>query len=278
MTTTKTMTCQFCGAVVEGADLDAFCDEFLAHVRSVHSDFPYPDQAVRNFAEGALRLTGGTERLAAIGAVTVERVTRDRIDDWLDFFDHDAAAGTPQFAACYCSEPHVLDPKVAPEDQPARTARENRDTMIALLEQGRSFGYLAYVDARPAGWVNASLRSEYRQYARARTRSPPTATSSESRASRWRRRTGGMVSPKHCSQRCSRTRRHAARGGSRRTRSTRNWSIPGSSGRARDVRGARFHARRQARVRHGRAPRRLVPRRGHLWCCRCWLSRAAWRV
>ena len=122
MTTTKTMTCQFCGAVVEGADLDAFCDEFLAHVRSVHSDFPYPDQAVRNFAEGALRLTGGTERLAAIGAVTVERVTRDRIDDWLDFFDHDAAAGTPQFAACYCSEPHVLDPKVAPEDQPARTA------------------------------------------------------------------------------------------------------------------------------------------------------------
>ena len=152
----NSITCEWCGAVVEGTDLDTFADAFLAHVRSVHSDFPYPDQAVRNYAEATQRLTGGTERLDTIGAVTVERVDRERIDDWLDFFDHDATAGTPQFGACYCSEPHVLDPKVPPADQPPRTTRENRDTMIALLEQGRSFGYLAYVDAKPAAWVNAS--------------------------------------------------------------------------------------------------------------------------
>ena len=38
----------------------------------------------------------------------------------------------------------------------------------------------------------------------------------------------------------------------------------------RAVRGRRIAPRRQ------RSPSR--PRRGHLWCCRCWLSRAAWRV
>ena len=38
--------------------------------------------------------------------------------------------------------------------------------MIALLEQGRSFGYLAYVDARPRVGSTRRLRSEYRQYAR----------------------------------------------------------------------------------------------------------------
>jgi len=171
----NSITCEWCDAVVEGTDLDTFADAFLTHVRSVHSDFPYPDQAVRNYAEATQRLTGGTERLDTIGAVTVERVTRERIDDWLDFFDHDATAGTPQFGACYCSEPHVLDPNVPPADQPPRTTRENRDTMIALLEQGRSFGYLAYVDAKPAAWVNASLRSEYRQYARGEASDPADA-------------------------------------------------------------------------------------------------------
>jgi GNAT superfamily N-acetyltransferase len=33
--------------------------------------------------------------------------------------------------------------------------------MLQRLSGGSSFGYLAYVDGRPAGWVNASLRSEY---------------------------------------------------------------------------------------------------------------------
>ena len=36
--------------------------------------------------------------------------------------------------------------------------------MTERLRGGATFGYLAYVDGRPAGWVNASLRSDYGLY------------------------------------------------------------------------------------------------------------------
>jgi len=31
--------------------------------------------------------------------------------------------------------------------------------MVDLLTNNQAFGYLAYADGRPAGWVNASLRA-----------------------------------------------------------------------------------------------------------------------
>ncbi|MGW0228016.1 GNAT family N-acetyltransferase [Actinopolymorpha singaporensis] len=36
--------------------------------------------------------------------------------------------------------------------------------MVELLRSGRAFGYLAYVEGRPAGWVNASKRAECSMY------------------------------------------------------------------------------------------------------------------
>jgi GNAT superfamily N-acetyltransferase len=36
--------------------------------------------------------------------------------------------------------------------------------MVDRFRGGTTFGYLAYVDGRPAGWVNASLRSDYGLY------------------------------------------------------------------------------------------------------------------
>ena len=112
-------------------------------------------------------------------------VTEDRIEDWLSFFDHDGFVGFPAWAACYCTEPHLFDPKVAAEPSEAgRTWQQNREAMIGFLRSGKSFGYLAYVDGRPAGWVNASFRSEYALYRQGRGgRSRRTRRSSASRAS-----------------------------------------------------------------------------------------------
>ena len=62
--------------------------------------------------------------------------------------------------SCYCLEPHVP----ATPEQPERAWRETRATMAERLRGGTTFGYLAYVDGRPAGWVNASLRSDYGLY------------------------------------------------------------------------------------------------------------------
>ena len=155
--------CFACDAVIEADRPDDCADAFVAHGLESHS-WTYPEEAIRNYArnyaEATERLTGSTERQSEIGAVTVYPMTEDRVDDWLQFFDHDAFAGNPDWASCYCLDPHVP----ATPEQPERAWRETRATMVERLRGGTTFGYLAYIDGRPVGWVNASLRSDYGRY------------------------------------------------------------------------------------------------------------------
>lgn len=158
------MVCFAGDARIEGEDADTIADHFVAHASESH-DWPYPEEALRNYArnyaEANVRLTGPTERLDEICDVTVHPVTEDRIDDWIEFFDHDAFADNPDWASCYCLEPHVP----ASEGDEERPWREVRAVMIERLGSGATYGYLAYVDGKPAGWVNASSRSAYGLFA-----------------------------------------------------------------------------------------------------------------
>jgi len=155
--------CFACPALVEAGDRDAVADAFLAHGRESHT-WSYPEEALRtyacNYAEAVERQTGATERLPEIADVTVSQMTEDRIDDWLQFFDHDAFADNPDWGSCYCLEPHAP----ATAEQPERPWRDTRATMAGRLRDGTTFGYLAYVDGRAVGWVNASFRAEYGLY------------------------------------------------------------------------------------------------------------------
>jgi len=155
--------CFGCDVLIEADDLDAVAGAFVAHGKQSHT-WSYPEEAIRtyarNYAEATVRLIGSTERLSEIGAVTVHPVTEDRIDDWLRFFDHEAFAGNPDWASCYCLEPHAPPPP----DNPESPWRERRSIVAERFRSGTTFGYLAYVGDRPAGWVNASLRSHYGLY------------------------------------------------------------------------------------------------------------------
>jgi GNAT superfamily N-acetyltransferase len=155
-------TCFECNEEMSAETLIALGDLFVEHARNRH-DWPYPDQAVRNYAEATQRLTGPSDRVEQLGEIHVEKVDTQRIDDWLRFFDHDAFVGTPEWADCYCLEPHVRRPDEPPSDD-APAWNENRQEMVSLLQGGKSFGYLAYEGERPIGWVNASLRSDYSLY------------------------------------------------------------------------------------------------------------------
>jgi GNAT superfamily N-acetyltransferase len=152
--------CFSCDEIIEADDAEAVADRFVEHGAQNH-DWPYPEEALRNFArnwaEAVERLSTDTERLPEIGEITVHPVTEDRIDDWLRFFDHDGFAGNPDWASCYCREPH----DVPTEEEPEHPWTENRAFMADRLRTGSAFGYLAYVDGRTAGWVNASMRSDY---------------------------------------------------------------------------------------------------------------------
>ena len=157
--------CFGCDALIAVENSGAAADAFVAHARESHT-WSYPEEALRtyarNYAEATERLTGGTERLPDIAGVTVDPVTTDRVDDWLRFFDRDGFAGNPDWASCYCLEPHVP----ASPEQPERAWRESRAAVADRLRCGATFGYLAYVGGRPAGWVNASMRSDYGLYRR----------------------------------------------------------------------------------------------------------------
>jgi len=113
-------------------------DAYVAHAREVH-DWPYPEQAIRNYAEATQRLTGGSERPPAIEDFEIHSVTDDRIDDWRSFFDHDAFVGVPKWAACYCLAPH---PSCPPDNDPPHWTQD-RETMTGLLTAGGAYGYLA---------------------------------------------------------------------------------------------------------------------------------------
>ena len=155
--------CFGCATVIEADDSDGVAQRFVAHAREDHG-WSYPEEALRNYArngaEAVERLTGSTERLVEIAEIAVHPVTPDRVDDWLRFFDHDAFADNPEWASCYCLEPHVP----APPEMPERLWRDTRATVARRLSAGTTSGYLAYIGRQPAGWVNASVRSEYGLY------------------------------------------------------------------------------------------------------------------
>jgi len=152
--------CFACDAHLEADDLVELADAFVAHGRDAHA-WGFPERAVRNYAcnyaEAVLRVSDDVERRDVIGDVTIQPVTSANLADWQRFFDHDGFAGNPDWASCYCLEPHAP----APSDEPERAWRTTRSTMLDRLERGTTFGYLAYAAGRPVGWVNASLRAEY---------------------------------------------------------------------------------------------------------------------
>jgi len=154
--------CFACEVVIEADPLESLADAFVAHAAQRHTG-RYREDSIRNYArnyaDAVERATGGIERLPQIGEVTVHPVSVDRVADWLLFFDRDAFPDNPDWASCYCVEPHVPG---TPELE--RPWRETRAMMAQRFRDRTTFGYLAYVDDRPAGWVNASLRSDYGLY------------------------------------------------------------------------------------------------------------------
>jgi GNAT superfamily N-acetyltransferase len=154
------VTCFQCEQLLEAADASALEELFLAHGKEKHA-WSHPETALRNYArnygEATERIGADTERLPQIPAVTVHPVTPDRVDDWLSFFDRDGFAGNPDWASCYCLEPHVP----APPEEPERAWRKSRAMVADRLRCSATYGYLAYAERRAVGWVNASLRSEY---------------------------------------------------------------------------------------------------------------------
>ena len=145
--------CFECAALLEARDADAVADTFIVHGREKHT-WSYPEQSLRNYArnyaEATERLSKDADKFSRKSQNSpCTLFTEDRIDDWLHFFDRDG----------FCRQSGLGVVLLPP---PARTAdrrragacvARDRAMMIARLRGGSTFGYLAYVGGRAAGWV-----------------------------------------------------------------------------------------------------------------------------
>ncbi len=103
-------------------------------------------------------------------AVRIERLTPDRVEDYLTFFDHEhgpAFADNPEWARCYCHY-YQVPPAL---HWPSLDGNANRAAMRERIVSGEMEGFLAYGDQGVVGWVNAQPYHKLR-HACARLRIP----------------------------------------------------------------------------------------------------------
>jgi len=133
-----------------------------AELRAQFADLPFDltDVHLDNYIDALHRLTGPTERLDAVIDVTVEPVAPADVDDVLAFFDHDAFAGKPEWAMCYCRFHHTNSTEWG-----ERTWQQNRAELAEALRTGAMRGLVARVEGRVVAWLNCSNRSTAPQHA-----------------------------------------------------------------------------------------------------------------
>jgi GNAT superfamily N-acetyltransferase len=88
-------------------------------------------------------------------AIDIQPLTPQRLDDFLDFFDHRAFPDNPKWGSCYCHFPHADHAAVVWKD---RSATDNRAATCTRIASETMTGWLAYADGRAIGWCNAGPR------------------------------------------------------------------------------------------------------------------------
>jgi GNAT superfamily N-acetyltransferase len=159
-----TWICEGCATETSADSDEALVGASLAHLTERHPEWGVTERGVRNYFEAVGRLTGGTERLDQIGVVEVRATGPENADDVVAFFDHDAFAGNPSWASCYCLYHHI-DRSPGLDEWGTRTADDNRTDLGMRLRDGSTWGWVAYVDGKIGGWVNASPRSAFPDHA-----------------------------------------------------------------------------------------------------------------
>ena len=85
--------------------------------------------------------------------VAVHPLRAHRLADFLHFFDHIAFVDNDEWQGCYCHF-HYHDPKDG--EWQSRSARDNREAMVALIQDDRAEGLLAYEGGEVVGWCSAA--------------------------------------------------------------------------------------------------------------------------
>ena len=89
--------------------------------------------------------------------ITVKALTPDLLNDYLFFFDNMVFTENPDWSKCYCYSFHFMGSDVE------WNKKENRSSVIKLINEDKLRGYLAYANDTPIGWCNVNDRSHYQR-------------------------------------------------------------------------------------------------------------------
>lgn len=88
----------------------------------------------------------------------IYKLTPDRLEDYLYFFENVAHTDNKEWDRCYCVD--YCSARNAGMDFDAMNADERRDYAVRYVNEGRIQGYLAYQDGKVIGWCNANQKSD----------------------------------------------------------------------------------------------------------------------
>lgn len=102
--------------------------------------------------------------------IEIKRLSPERTDDYLDFFNHRAFTDNPPWGGCYCigwqmtqeeQQAQVVDQAAAYGGGQEGFMRALQETVVRQIRSGVLQGYLAYVDGVSIGWCNANDRANF---------------------------------------------------------------------------------------------------------------------
>src|SRR5215467_11655971 len=94
--------------------------------------------------------------------LTIRELNPALLDDYLHLFDT-AFFDFPEWSECYCGFYDTLGDNW---DTSLGSAPEHRAARAELIKAGEAHGFLAFVDSKVVGWLNAQPRSNYRNMRR----------------------------------------------------------------------------------------------------------------
>lgn len=138
-----------CGAELSATETATLVGPVHGHFAGAHPEYGLTPVSVRNYLEAEDR---------------ARRALPDLADEIIDFFDHDLFPDNPAWASCHCMF-YFLGGEQNPDwgNQPWREVRQAQRERIST---GRTTGVVAYSGDRPAGWCNATARSEFPSHRR----------------------------------------------------------------------------------------------------------------
>ena len=147
-----------CGARVAATDGRDIFGALRRHTDEAHADLGITDDQLQGLIERASMMNDWDGSRKVLPApLHIHRLTPDREQDFLAYFDREGFVDNPAWAGCYC---YFYRFRGTREEWPRRGWEENRAAQQAAIADGSASGFLAYSGESVVAWCHAAPRGD----------------------------------------------------------------------------------------------------------------------